>query len=274
MGAAAAKDALEAAEIAAADIDLIINASGTVEQTLPDGGALVQRALGLGRSGIPSFSVNATCLSFLAALQFAGPAIAGGSYRRVLVVSSDVASAGIDWTDPESAGLFGDAAAAAVLVPAEEMASAILTSHFATFGRDAELAQIRGGGTRWHPNDDDAEPAHNLFQMRGPQLLKRVLGRSRGFLDALLEHAPEGAREAALIVPHQASLPGLKLLSALGFEEERTVTTLETCGNCVAASIPLTLHHAVTEGRLERGALALLLGTGAGISMGGALLRF
>lgn len=274
MGAEAAREALARAEIRAESLDLIINASGTVEQSIPDGGALIQRALGLGKSGIASLSVHATCLSFVAALDLVASAIARGRHRRVLVVSSDIASAGIDWRDPESAGLFGDAAAAAVVVPSDDASSSILAARFATFGDDAALAAIEGGGTRVHPNDAPIDPSSNLFHMEGPRLLRRVLGRGRPFLDALARELPAGVTLSdALVIPHQASEAGLAMLPAFGLDATRVVRTLDHLGNCVAASIPATLYEAVETGRLRRGELALLCGTGAGLSLGAILLR-
>ncbi|MFO0708477.1 MAG: 3-oxoacyl-[acyl-carrier-protein] synthase III C-terminal domain-containing protein [Sandaracinus sp.] len=286
MGASAAREALEKADIRPESLDLVVNASGTVEQSIPDGGALIQRALGLGKSGIASLTVHATCLSFVAALDLVSSAIAAGRYRRVLVVSSDIASAGIDWSDPESAGLFGDGAAAAVLVRAEPLGaeghtrdvatgSRFLAARFSTFGDDASLASIEGGGTRAHPNDAALRPSQNLFHMEGPRLLRRVLGRGRPFLEALSRELPDGVRLAdALVIPHQASEAGLAMLPAFGLDASRVVRTLERLGNCVAASIPLTLYEAVESGRLRRGDLALLCGTGAGLSLGAIVLRF
>ena len=274
MGALAAREALEAAGIEPSSLDLIVNASGTVEQAIPDGGALIQRELGLGGSGIASMSVQATCLSFLAALQLAAPAIAIGRYRRVLVVSSDITAPGIDSDDVESAALFGDGAAAAVLASPEDETTGIVASRFATYGRDAHLAQIEGGGSRAYPDDEGVGRAEQVFKMRGPELLKRVLGRARPFLNTLLKDVDDSMKKNVLVVPHQASAAGLRLLEALGFDDARVVTTLDSLGNCVAASIPLTLYHAVATGRLVRGDPVLLLGTGAGLSMGGVLLRY
>jgi 3-oxoacyl-[acyl-carrier-protein] synthase-3 len=274
MGAFAARDALAMAGVSLESIDLIVNASGTVEQSIPDGGALLQRALGLGKSGIPAMSVHATCMSFLAALEMLGPVITAGRYRRVLVVSSDIGSAGLDPSDPESSILFGDGAAAAVLVPSDDTSSAIITSHFETYGIDAELACVEGGGTRNHPSDEDVRPEQNLFHMRGPELLRHVLGRARPFLRRLFDGLESDVMSNAIVVPHQPSIAGIRMLHSLGFGEERVVTTLETLGNCVAASIPLTLYEAISSGRIKRGEPLIFIGTGAGVSIGGAVLRY
>lgn len=275
MGAHAVRAALANASIPLSEVDLIVNASGTVEQTIPDGGALLQRALGLGRSGVAAMSVHATCLSFLVALDSAANAVALGRAQCVLVVSSDIGSAGIDWEDPESAALFGDGAAAVVLTPSGHTTSSVLAARFATYGEDAPLAEVRGGGTKLHPNDAAATARANLFHMEGPRLLRRVLGRGRPFLDSLMvEMGPDIDMTDSVVIPHQASIAGLHMLRAFGIEDARVVTTLERLGNCVAASIPLTLVEAVETGRLRRGDLALLCGTGAGLSLGAVALRY
>src|SRR5258706_989106 len=120
MSAKAACEALDEAGLKPNQLDLIINASGTAEQAIPDTGALIQRQLGLGHSGIPAMSVNTTCLSFVAAMDVAANFLQNGRYKNILIASADVASCGINPKEPESASLVGDAAAAAVVTRASE----------------------------------------------------------------------------------------------------------------------------------------------------------
>ena len=151
MGAQAAREAVAEAGLALSDIDLIMNASGTPEQAIPDGGPLVQRQMGLGSSGIACLSVHATCLSFLAALDLCANLLATGRYQRILIVTSEIGSVGINFKDPESASLIGDAAAAAVVVrtpPGE--AAALSAARLETYGDGADFTAIRGAGTRRH----------------------------------------------------------------------------------------------------------------------------
>lgn len=167
MGAAAAREACAHAGVAPADIDLIINASGSVEQAIPDGGPLLQDALGLGASGIPSFSVHATCLSFLAAIEVAAERIQLGRIRRALVVSSEIASVALDFDSPEVCTLFGDGAAAVVLERAPVGAgSAIHRIEWMTMGEDHDLTTVRGCGTARHPHAAHTVPQDALFQDR------------------------------------------------------------------------------------------------------------
>lgn len=275
MGARAIERALDAAGMGRADVDLIINASGTAEQALPDTGPLIQRALGWGESGVPAFTVHATCLSFLVGLDVAASLIATGRYRNIVVVSSEITSVGLDWRFPETSTLFGDGAAAAVVSATPEgEASAVLEVRMQTFGDGADLTRIVGGGTKVYPNHPETQPEDNMFFMDGPAVLRAAAGRAGAFLESLRPGLSRGLGDIDVVVPHQASRLGLDGLALLGMPPERQVRTLERFGNCVAASIPLTLHAAWEAGRLTRGTRVLLVGTGAGLSFGGAIVTW
>ncbi|MBI3118205.1 MAG: ketoacyl-ACP synthase III, partial [Candidatus Hydrogenedentes bacterium] len=173
MAAWAAEEALADAGMKAGEIDLILNASGTPEQVIPDTGALIQRELGLGNSGIPSFTIHATCLSFLMALDVAANYLALGRYQRILIACADIASCALNFKEPESSVLFGDAAGACVVTrtpPGED--SALLAAYFATYGEGASLTELRGGGSRRHPNNPLTRPADALFHMEGPRVYR------------------------------------------------------------------------------------------------------
>lgn len=275
MAAAAAREAVADAGLALTDIDLIINASGTQEQSIPDGGPLLQRELGLAESGVPCFSVHATCLSFLMALDVAASLLVTDRYRRILIATTEIASVGLNFAEPESAALLGDAAAAAVITrtpPGEP--STLHARHFETYSVGANLAEVRGGGSRYHPNHPDTTPADNLFHMHGPQLLKLTHRYSQNFLEKLRPGLSKSLGSIEWVVPHQASMLGLRLMSHFGWPFERVLITLDRLGNSVAASIPATLYQAVQDGRINRGSEILLVGTGAGLSLGGIILTY
>ncbi|MBB6098675.1 3-oxoacyl-[acyl-carrier-protein] synthase-3 [Deinobacterium chartae] len=275
MGAWAALEALEDAGLGPRDLDLILGASGTPQQPIPDGAALIQRELGLGASGIPAFSVHATCLSFLTALQVAAHLLASGTYRRILVVSSEVASVGLNFAQPESAVLMGDAAAAVVLERARlGHSSALLAARFETYGDGAHLTEIRGGGSALPPLSPAARPEDFTFRMEGLRVLRMARDLSGAFLEALRPGLSQGLAGLRAVVPHQASRAGLELLSRYGWPERAVARTLPHLGNCVAASIPATLYDLLRSGEVQRGDELLLVGTGAGFSMGGVILRY
>ncbi|HEX8298593.1 MAG TPA: 3-oxoacyl-[acyl-carrier-protein] synthase III C-terminal domain-containing protein [Rubricoccaceae bacterium] len=273
MAAKASRDALAAAGLEARDVDLVISASGTPEQPLPDGGVLLHRALGL--TAVPAFAVHATCLGFLAALHLAAPLVAAGAYRRVLIACGEVSSGALNPAEPESAVLFGDGAAAAILTPTPAgEASAVEAVRFETFSEGADLTAVRGGGSRLHPNRPDRRDADFLFAMDGRGVLRLTMQHLVPFLDALRPGLARGLVGIDRVVPHQASRAGFRLMEGLGWPTERVEHTLAWTGNCVAASIPIALHTAVAAGRIGRGDRVLLTGTGAGLTLGGIVLTF
>ncbi len=263
--------------MAGAQLDAIVSTCSVMQQAIPCNAVLIQRELGLGDSGIAAFDVNATCLSFVTALELVAAMIAVGRYRHVLIVASEMPSAGLNPADPVTAGLFGDGAAAAVVgrTPAGE-SSALLAGALETYGNDAELCQLRAGGTAFpYAGFHDADRAAGYFEMDGPGLYRRVARRLPGFFDALLTQAGLDRSDLACVIPHQASGKGLKHVDrTLRLAPGQLVRIIETCGNQVAASIPHALHRAIRSGALVRGQATALLGTGAGLSFGGAILRY
>lgn len=273
MAASAARAALEQANWDPASLDVIVGACGVMEQPIPGTAALVQRRLGLGSSGIPAFDINATCLSFLLALDRVLAGFALGEWRRALVFSADIASAALDYSDPEASLLFGDGAAALLLEadgPHERLAHL-----FRTYGEAADACMLEAGGTRLRPHDDlDGFLARSHFRMNGRAVFNATARRFPGFLEDLLAAARIAADGIDLIVPHQASAPALEHLKrALPAGHARTVDCFAEVGNLIATSLPYALHLARSEGQLKAGSNVLLIGSSAGISLGGAVLR-
>lgn len=253
--------------------DLIVNASGVPHQVLPDSSVYIQDALGY--SGIPSFSIHATCLSFPVAFHTVASLIEAGSYRRVLIVSSELGTQGRNFQEPESASLFGDGAGAVVVEPTPpNEPSAILGFRMGTWPSGAHFTEVRGGGTRLHPQDPRTTPADNLFHMEGPAIYKMALRRVPGVLRQLFGDCGLAPTDVKLVVPHQASGPGVAAAARFGFSPEAVICRVHEEGNCVAASIPMALAYAAQNGRLSRGDLVLLCGTGAGLSALGLLMRW
>ena len=269
MGARAAEQALGDGP----PPDLILNASGVPNQVIPDSSCFIQDALGF--SGTPSYSIHATCLSFVVGVHTAASLVTAGGYRRVLVVSADLGTRGRNFDEPESASLFGDAAGAAVVepTPAGE-ASEVLAWKMGTWPKGASLTEVRGGGTRLHPNDPRTTPADNLFHMDGMAVYKMARRRVGVMLKQLFDEAGVDRERVNLVVPHQSSGPGVEALEHYGFPLDRVVSIVGETGNCVAASIPTALATANAEGRLTRGDLLLMAGTGAGLSVAGMLVRW
>lgn len=273
--------AAEAARRAAADagwelgrIDALIGACGVMEQPIPGTAPLVQRRLGLGESGIPAFDVNATCLSFLPALDHAVAGMVMKKWRRVLIFAADIASAALDHGDLEASAIFGDGAAAVALEAGGT--SRILASRFETYGDHSDLCRLEAGGTRLRPHDDlPGFLDRSRFRMEGVALFKATARRFQPFMARLFAESGLGPDDLGSVIPHQASAPALAhLRRALGGNPERIVDTFATLGNRIASSLPHSLAVARREDRLVPGSASLLIGSSAGVSLGGTIIRW
>lgn len=276
MAAAAGRRALAAAGLDLADLDAIIGASTAPQQAIPCTAALVQRELGAPDGRSVCFDLNATCLSFLVALHTAAQLIAADVYRCILVYSSEITSRSLNLAEHESAVLFGDAAAAVVLTRAEpDQPSAIWHARFATFSSAAHLTEVRGGGTLHHPNDPATTAEMNTFRMQGLAVFKQATRHSGPFLDRFFNELGWERSAIDLVVPHQASRHAIEQLHLrLDFRPAQVYSNLALRGNCIAASLPLALTEAAESGRMRRGDRVVLLGTGAGLTLGALALTF
>jgi 3-oxoacyl-[acyl-carrier-protein] synthase III len=276
LAAEAARRALSAAAVRLEDVDCVVAASASMDQAMPCNAALVHRELGLGKTGVPAFDIGASCLGFLTAVDMLSWAIAAARYQRVLVVAADIASCALDWRHLEASAIFGDGAAAAVLGPGDRSASCLLAGAFSTYSDGAHLCEIRAGGSRHHPsraNGDYAALAQ--FRMDGPAVFRLVARHIDEFVCVLLRAAGVERSRLDLLVPHQASHLAMRHVTRrLGIPRERVIDIYADHGNQVAASLPSALDAAIRSGRLSRGQTALLLGSGAGVSLGGLVLRY
>lgn len=278
LAAAAMGRALEAAGLAVGDLDALLYASVMSEQPMPSTAVALLRRLGGGAGATACFDINASCLGFLRGLEIAADAIDAGRWRHVGVVAVDVASHGLDWTDLETATLFGDGSGAAVLsAAAEGEESAVLGSRSLTLPEGFDLCHIKAGGSRHNLHAPPPEPKDGYFHMDGHGLLRLSLERFPAFLTSCL--ALNGGA-VDVIVPHQASVSGLKLLRRLVSDRGsdggaiEVVDILAEHGNQVSASLPTALDIAVRDGRIARGRTVLLVGTSAGLSMAGLVVRY
>ena len=276
MGAAAARDALAMSGWESGAFDVLIGACGVMEQPIPGTSVLIQNALGLGKSGIWAFDVNQTCLSFLTALDVAAMGMETGRFKRVLIVSSDIASAGLDMKDPQTASIFGDGAAAVCVEKGDDRDGPGLISRcFETYGEGKDLATLRSGGTRIRVEDGfDALVEGSHFQMDAFGIFKAAARSLPIIIDKVLGEAGLTRETVDLVVCHQASQPGVEHVRRLmGGDPARVIDLFATVGNQIAASLPSMLVEAHATGRLKPGTSVLLLGTAAGISAAAMVLR-
>ncbi|NHN28645.1 beta-ketoacyl-ACP synthase III [Paenibacillus agricola] len=277
MGASAAYAALEDAGLAFADIDCIVCTSGTMQQPIPCTAVLIQKAMQQENSGVPCFDVNATCLSFVTGLDLISYLIDAGRYRRVLLVATEIASEGINFNDKESAALFGDGAAAVVIeqtAPAES--SAILHAAMETYSSGSEFSEIRAGGSAQHAKHHTTDNEEDyLFRMNGHAIFRMASKLLPPFVEQLLLKSQLQISDISLVIPHQGSAMAMKLLrKRLNISEEQLLYTTPIFGNTIAASIPIGLHEAIRHKQMSRGDRILLLGTSAGLSLGGVIFEY
>lgn len=276
LALAAARLALANANLDASDIDLLLFASAVGRQPIPSTATLLKRELGLAHCPSPAFDVNATCLSAVAAMEVAALYIGAGRARHVLIVASEIATRALPWADdPATAALFGDGAAALVLGPAQSSGLRLQEVSIETWAEGYDFCTLPAGGTRYdfHTNRAAFE-ANAFFRMDGHALFKLTRNRLPGFIDRLLSRTGWHKNEVDLVIPHQASPLALEhMVRKCGFARDRVVSTVAHTGNLVAASIPMTLDTAHREGRISAGSKILLIGTSAGVSIGGATLE-
>lgn len=281
LGAAAARQALNEAGCTLADVDAIICVGGTMQQPIPCNAALLAAELGRETDGLMTFDVNSTCLGFLTGLDVVSAQLMAGSYQRALIVAAEVGSTGLDWSQPESAAIIGDGAAAVVVESIDPdlsptiLAPGILGTSFQTWSEGADLTAIRGGGTGRHARFYTPEQEkHYLFQMDGPGVFRLASQHMPGFVRAFLEDHGWTWQDFTLVIPHQGSPASVALLRRrLGIPAELLFGYAADYGNTIAASIPMGLHLARASGRVTPGDMVLFLGTSAGFSMGAVALR-
>ncbi|MBP9722946.1 MAG: beta-ketoacyl-ACP synthase 3 [Gammaproteobacteria bacterium] len=280
MGAEAAKQALEQAKISIDDVDCIIAANALKEQGIPANCIFILDKLNPTRHDITALDIDSTCLSFISAMNIASSMIELKIYRKILIVSSEMPSLGLDWADMETCTIFGDGAAAVVLSVSESSEkedSHVIACDFRTHTEGKELCQVLGLGTgQGRPFSDltKIEDDHN-FKMQGKKVFKLASEKLPSFLDCFLDKAECHKEDIHIVIPHQASGLGLLLVQQrLGFADNKFMNIIATHGNQVAASIPTALHEALRQNKIKRGDKVLLLGTGAGFAMGLLLFKY
>ncbi|UAM99209.1 hypothetical protein K8354_05140 [Polaribacter litorisediminis] len=276
MGARAAEDAMKAAGISLENIDMLISAGGTYDYPLPNQASIIKHALTRGDDfDFPAIDIDSTCLSFVTAMEIASRILDGKIYKRILIVSSEIASKGLDPTNWETVTLFGDGAAAAVLAYDPTGNSTVLKSQQKTFSEGAYYSIIRGGGSVHFYEDLPHDKALYSFKMDGKKLLKLAKYKISPFVNTFFSDIDSSMEDIDLVIPHQASRAGLAMMKrAKLFPKAQIIDNLYKNGNCIAASIPMALHDAIQQKKLKRGQTCFLIGTSAGFSIGAILFTY
>ncbi len=269
LGAAAARAALDNAGLSPADIDLIICATSTPDNTFPATAVNIQNRLGI-HHGF-AFDVQAVCSGFVYAMATADLYIRGGMAKRVLVIGAETFSRILDWTDRTTCVLFGDGAGALVL-EAEE-------GEGRTTDRGVLTSQLRSDGTHKDKLYVDGGPSTTgtvgHLRMEGREVFKHAVGMITDVIEAAFDATGTTAADLDWLVPHQANRRIIDgSAKKLGIPPEKVVVTVDLHGNTSAASIPLALAVAAGDGRIKKGDLVMLEAMGGGFTWGAVLLRW
>ncbi|MGC2854220.1 beta-ketoacyl-ACP synthase III [Novispirillum sp. DQ9] len=264
----AARKALAAAGIDGADVDLIVLATATPDQTFPATAAVVQR--GLGCFGAPAFDIQAVCSGFVYALTTADNFIKAGQARTALVIGAETFSRILDWEDRTTCVLFGDGAGAVVLKAEEGQGTTadrgILTTHLHADGRQSDLLYVDGGPSSTRTT--------GLLRMHGREVFRHAVVNLAAVVEEALAATGLTSADIDWLVPHQANKRILDgTAKKLGVSPDKVVVTVDRHANTSAASIPLALAEAVADGRIRPGQLVLLEAMGGGFTWGAALVR-
>ena len=276
MGASASEIALEKANMTLGDIDLIIAGGATFDYVIPNQASVIKEEMKDGNKyHPPAIDIDSTCLSFLAALNLCASLLDGDQYKNILVVSTEVSSKGLNPNNRETSTLFGDAAVAVIVQHAPNSDSFFIKGGQRTYSEGVNNAIIKGGGLKHHFSTTPYDEKLHSFEMRGKQLLKLAKRKLPEFMDWFFEGTGMSLEKIPIIIPHQASKMGLVILDSLyNLKPNQVKSTLSKYGNCIAASIPLTLHDCIENGEVKRGDTCFLVGTSAGFSIGGTLIIY
>ena len=261
----ASREALAAASLSSADVDLIIVATTTPDVVFPSTACILQAKLGA--RGGPAFDVQAVCSGFVYALAIADKMIAGGLARNALVVGAEIYSRILDWSDRGTCVLFGDGAGVVVLVPSAE--PGILSAHLHADGHYKDIlcvpGQVNRGGVVGTP----------FVQMEGHAVFKFAVKVLADVAEEALAANGKKARDIDWLIPHQANIRIMDATAKrLGLSSEHVISTVDAHANTSAASIPLALDVAVRDGRIRRGEHLMLLGVGGGFTWGSVFVKW
>ena len=269
MGAIAARAALDNAGLAPEEIDLIILATSTPDQTFPATAVTIQAELGITHGA--AFDMQAVCSGFVFALTTADTYLRSGMFKRALVIGAEAFSRILDWQDRSTCVLFGDGAGA-VVVEAQKLNGAltdrgILATSLRSDGRYRDKLYVDGGpastGTVGH------------VRMDGPEVFRHAVTKISEVIDSTLAQAGYKTSDIDWFVPHQANKRILDgAARKLGLDPDRIIVTVDKHANTSAASIPLALNQGRADGRIKPGDLVLLEAMGGGFTWGAVLLRW
>jgi 3-oxoacyl-[acyl-carrier-protein] synthase-3 len=268
----AAQQALQVADLNPRELDLVIVATTSPDYPMPSVAAMVQDGIGAARAG--AFDLNAACSGFVYALSVAHSMIASGTFDNILVVGAETLSRWVDWTDRGTCVLFGDGAGAVVL-QRTEMETGIRSCVLGSDGSGVGLLHVPAGGSRTPLTPELIQSRQGYIKMKGSEVYRFAVHVMVQAAQQALAAAGMSIDEIDLFIPHQANIRIIQsAMKTLKVPPEKIFTNVERYGNTSAASIPIALCEAISEGRVKSGANLLLVGFGAGLSWGSTVLNW
>lgn len=257
--------ALKNADLTPSDLDAIVVATTTPDDTFPATAASVQAKLGAHNAF--AFDVQAVCAGFVYALDVADALVKSGKAEKVLVIGAETFTRILDWEDRSTAVLFGDGAGAVVLEASDNQDYGILSTALFTDGRFRDLLYVDGGVST------TGEVGH--VRMKGNEVFRHAVEKLSASLDTALKRSSLTPEDIDWLVPHQANVRIIdSMQKKLKMDSDKVIRTVSKHANTSAASIPLALHHAVSEGKIKPGHVIAFEAIGGGLTWGAALARF
>ncbi len=273
LAAEAARRALDAAHLSATDIDFIVVGTTTPDMIFPSTACLVQNKIGA--TGAWGFDLGAACSGFTFALTTAVHMVASGAHRHGLVIGADVMSSIIDYRDRATCVLFGDGAGAVIVSPTDDQQLAIIDFEGEIDGSGGQALCMPAGGSLRPATHETVDQRLHYVKQDGPAVFKFAVRKTEEICRRVLERNGFDPCQLDLFVSHQANRRIIQSAAEkLGLPAEKVVINIERFGNTTAATIPLAMQDAVTDGRLKKGDLVLLASVGAGFTVGAVLLRW
>jgi 3-oxoacyl-[acyl-carrier-protein] synthase III len=271
MAVAAARKALEMAGVKPEQLDLIVVGTISPDMPMPACAAFVQAKLG---ARCPAFDVSAACAGSIYGLSIAEKFVKTGAAKHALVIGVELLSRLLDWEDRNTCVLFGDAAGAMVVSPGEE-GRGVLTTHIHTDGTQTGILNIPGGGSIYPMGQKVVDDRLGFVKMNGREVFKFAVRCLTEVTEEMLKEAKLSATDVKWVVPHQANIRIVDaVLERLAIPRERAILNIDRYGNTSSASVPVTLDEGVRSGKIRAGDLLAMMAVGAGMSWGGALVRW
>lgn len=268
----AAKQALERANIKAEDLDLIIVATVTPDMSFPSTACIVQSNLGAKHAA--AFDLEAACSGFLYGLSVGDQFIKTGLYDHVLIIGAETLSKIMNWDDRNTCVLFGDGAGAVVLGPTEE-GKGILSTYLGADGEGGKFLTLPAGGSRMPASVQTVEQNLHYIKMDGSEVFKFAVRIMNNAAKKALELCDLGVDDVDYLVPHQANTRIIaSAAKRLKLPMEKVYVNLDKYGNISAASIPIALDEAVTEGKIKKDDNVVLVGFGGGLTWGASVIKW